>query len=83
MQLPKLKLNHFHFPKQVKTLKIVANKMFRYPRNCLLNFASEFLTKCSVKLNEINKKSAQEKNLELLDQKCFIKLNEVQLSLLS
>lgn len=57
--------------------------MFRYPRNCLLNFTSEFLTKCSVKLNEINKKSAQEKNLELLDQKCFIKLNEVQLSLLS
>ena len=54
--------------------------MLRYPRNCLLNFASEFLTKCSVKLNEINKKSAQEKNLELLDQKCFIKLNEVPLS---
>ena len=51
--------------------------MFSYPRNCLLNFTSEFLTKCSVKLNEINKKSAQEKNLELLDQKCFIKLNEV------
>ena len=51
--------------------------MLRYPRNCLLNFTSEFLTKCSVKLNEINKKSAQEKNLELLDQKCFIKLNEV------
>ena len=51
--------------------------LLRYPRNCLLNFASDFLTKCSVKLNEINKKSAQEKNLELLDQKCFIKLNEV------
>ena len=53
--------------------------MLRYPRNCLLNFASDFLTKCSVKLNEINKKSAQEKNLELLDQKCFIKLNEVHI----
>ena len=51
--------------------------MFSYPRNCLLNFTSEFLTKCSVKLNEINKKSAQEKSLELLDQKCFIRLNEV------
>ena len=51
--------------------------MVRYPRNCLLNFTSEFLAKCSTKMNEINKKSAQEKSLELLDQKCFIRLNEV------
>ena len=55
---------------------------FRYPRNCLLNIASDFLSKCSSKLNEINKKSAQEKNLELLDQKCFIKLNEVASSMI-
>ena len=33
---------------------------FRYPRNCLLNFTASFLTTCSAKLNEINKKSAQE-----------------------
>jgi hypothetical protein len=55
---------------------------FRYPRSCLLNFSSDFLTKCSIKLNEINKKSAHEKNLELLDQKCFIKLNEVASSMI-
>ena len=55
---------------------------FRHPRNCLLNIASDFLSKCSVKLIEINKKSAQEKNLELLDQKCFIRLNEVASSMI-
>ena len=55
---------------------------FRYPRNCLLNFASEFFTKCSTKLSEINKKSAHEKNIELFDQKCFIRLNEVASSMI-
>lgn len=55
---------------------------FRHPRNCLLNFASDFLTNCSIKLNEINKKASQEKHLELLDQKCFIKLNEVASSMI-
>ena len=55
---------------------------FRYPRNCLLSTASDFLKKCSIKLNEINKKSAQEKNFDLLDQKCFIKLNEVATSMI-
>ena len=55
---------------------------FRYPRNCLLNSASDFLKKCSHKLNEVNKKSAQEKSLDLLDQKCLIKLNEVATSMI-
>ena len=55
---------------------------FRYPRNCLLNISSDFLKKCSIKLNEINKKSAQEKTLELFDQKCLIKLNEVATSMI-
>ena len=55
---------------------------FRYPRNCLLSIASDFLTKCSIKLNEINKKSAQEKSLELFDQKCLMKLNEVATSMM-
>ena len=55
---------------------------FRYPRNCLLNISSDFLKKCSIKLNEINKKSAQEKSLDLFDQKCLIKLNEVATSMI-
>ena len=41
---------------------------FRQPRNCLLNMAAELLRCCSTKLTEINKKAAQEKSVELLDQ---------------
>ena len=36
----------------------------------------------TTKLKEINKKSAQEKTLELFDQKCLIKLNEVATSMI-
>ena len=54
---------------------------FRFPRNCILNFSAEFLVKCTAKLNEINKKSSQEKQIELLDQKCYIRLNEIASSL--
>ncbi|XP_023345789.1 protein unc-80 homolog [Eurytemora carolleeae] len=55
---------------------------FRYPRNCLLNFSADFLSSCSAKLNEINKKSAQEKTIELVDIKCYIRLNEVASSMI-
>ena len=34
----------------------------------LLNMAAELLRCCSTKLTEINKKAAQEKSVELLDQ---------------
>jgi hypothetical protein len=33
--------------------------VYRHPRSCLLNFTADFLSKCSAKLAEINKKSAQ------------------------
>ena len=33
----------------------VKREEFRHPRNCLLNFATDFYKLCSGKLNEINK----------------------------
>ena len=55
---------------------------FCQPRNSLLSLTAEFVTKCSSKLAEINKKASQEKSLELLDNKCFMKLVDVAHSLL-
>ena len=55
---------------------------FRYPRHCLLNCSGDFLIKCTNKLNEINKRSAQEKSLDLLDPKCLVILNSVASSML-
>lgn len=52
------------------------------PRNSLLSLTADFVSKCSAKMQEINKKSAQEKNLELLDNKCYMKLVDVAHSLL-
>ena len=59
-------------------------KLDRYcqPRNSLLLLISNFVIKCSTKLAEINKKDRQEKSVELLDNKCYMKLVEIAHSLL-
>ncbi|XP_050693714.1 protein unc-80 homolog isoform X3 [Eriocheir sinensis] len=56
---------------------------FRQPRDTLLHVVAEFLTTCSQRLSDINKKSGQEsKNLDLLDTKSHLRLAEVAHSLL-
>ncbi|XP_066978451.1 protein unc-80 homolog isoform X1 [Macrobrachium rosenbergii] len=56
---------------------------FRQPRDTLLHVVAEFLTTCSTRLNEINKKSGQEsKHSDLLDTKSHLRLAEVAHSLL-
>ena len=52
------------------------------PRNSLLSLISEFVVKCSAKLTEINKKDRQDKSVELLDSKCYMKLVDIAHSLL-
>jgi len=52
------------------------------PRNSLLSLISDFVVKCSAKLAEINKKDRQEKSIELLDSKCYMKLVDIAHSLL-
>ncbi|CAL4091464.1 unnamed protein product, partial [Meganyctiphanes norvegica] len=56
---------------------------FRQPRDTLLHVVAEFLTTCSARLQEINKKLGHEnKQSELLDNKCHMRLSEVAHSLL-
>ncbi|XP_069159541.1 protein unc-80 homolog isoform X1 [Procambarus clarkii] len=56
---------------------------FRQPRDTLLHVVAEFLTTCSQRLAEINKKAGQEsKHSDLLDTKCHLRLAEVAHSLL-
>nr|XP_027221615.1 protein unc-80 homolog [Penaeus vannamei] len=56
---------------------------FRQPRDTLLHVVAEFLTTCSTRLSEINKKAGQEsKHSDLLDTKCHLRLAEVAHSLL-
>ena len=59
-------------------------KLDRYcqPRNSLLSLISDFVVNCSAKLTEINKKERQEKSMELLDNKCYMKLVDIAHSLL-
>lgn len=59
-------------------------KLDRYcqPRNSLLSLISDFVVNCSAKLAEINKKERQEKSMELLDNKCYMKLVDIAHSLL-
>lgn len=46
---------------------------FRQPRDTLLHVVAEFLTTCSSRLAEINKKAGQEsKHSDLLDTKCHL-----------
>ena len=52
------------------------------PRNSVLSLVSEFVVKCSTKLQEINKKDRQEKYFELLDLKCSFKLADIAHSLI-
>lgn len=52
---------------------------FRRPRNTLLNMVGDFVARCSTRLVELNKKSQDGKNIELLDSKCHV----VNLSILS
>ena len=52
------------------------------PRNSVLSLVSEFVIKCTAKLQEINKKDRQEKSLELLDLKCSFKLVDIAHSLI-
>ncbi|XP_042207937.1 protein unc-80 homolog isoform X3 [Homarus americanus] len=56
---------------------------FRQPRDTLLHVVAEFLTTCSLRLAEINKKAGQDnKHADLLDTKCHLRLAEVAHSLL-
>ncbi|XP_072743186.1 protein unc-80 homolog isoform X2 [Anoplolepis gracilipes] len=55
---------------------------FRRPRNTLLNMVGDFVTRCSTRLVELNKKSQDGKNIELLDSKCHVRLADIAHSLL-
>jgi len=51
----------------------VLRSEFRRPRDVLLTMVAEFLTKCTARLNDINKKSGQDsKSFELLDTKAHV-----------
>ncbi|CAB4054728.1 UNC80 [Lepeophtheirus salmonis] len=52
------------------------------PRNSILLLTGEFIIMCSTKLSEINKKTSSEKQLELMDNKCYMKLVDIAHSLL-
>ncbi|XP_021940294.1 protein unc-80 homolog isoform X4 [Zootermopsis nevadensis] len=61
----------------------VLRSEFRRPRDILLSMVAEFHTKCTVRLNEINKKSGQDsKTIELLDIKSHVRLADIAHSLL-
>lgn len=45
---------------------------FRRPRDTLLNMVGDFVTRCSARLVELNKKSQDGKTIELLDSKCHV-----------
>ncbi|XP_029661672.1 protein unc-80 homolog [Formica exsecta] len=55
---------------------------FRRPRNTLLNMVGDFVARCSTRLIELNKKSQDGKNIELLDSKCHVRLADIAHSLL-
>ncbi|XP_067205239.1 protein unc-80 homolog isoform X2 [Linepithema humile] len=55
---------------------------FRRPRDTLLNMVGDFVTRCSARLIELNRKSPDGKNIELLDSKCHVRLAEIAHSLL-
>ncbi|XP_070172138.1 protein unc-80 homolog isoform X4 [Polyergus mexicanus] len=55
---------------------------FRRPRNTLLNMVGDFVARCSTRLIELNKKSQDGKNIELLDTKCHVRLADIAHSLL-
>uniref|UniRef100_T1IVG6 Uncharacterized protein n=1 Tax=Strigamia maritima TaxID=126957 RepID=T1IVG6_STRMM len=56
---------------------------FRKPRDALLNVVAEFLTKCTSRLVDLNKRMGQENKIQdLLDTKCHIRLADVAHSLL-
>ncbi|KAJ9574016.1 hypothetical protein L9F63_008613, partial [Diploptera punctata] len=61
----------------------VLRSEFRRPRDILLSMVAEFLTKCTTRLNEINKKSGQDsKAVELLDIRAHVRLADIAHSLL-
>lgn len=45
---------------------------FIRPRDTLLNMVGEFNARCTTRLAELNKKSQDGKNIELLDSKCHV-----------
>ncbi|XP_032667267.1 protein unc-80 homolog isoform X7 [Odontomachus brunneus] len=55
---------------------------FRRPRDTLLNMVGDFVTRCSARLIELNKKSQDGKTIELLDSKCHVRLADIAHSLL-
>nr|XP_033339451.1 protein unc-80 homolog isoform X5 [Megalopta genalis] len=55
---------------------------FRRPRDTLLNMVGDFVSRCSARLVELNKKSQDGKVIELLDTKCHIRLAEIAYTLL-
>ncbi|XP_058795328.1 protein unc-80 homolog isoform X2 [Phymastichus coffea] len=55
---------------------------FVRPRDTLLNMVGEFVSRASVRLVELNKKSQDGKNVELLDSKCHVRLADIAHSLL-
>ncbi|XP_059490383.1 protein unc-80 homolog isoform X4 [Neocloeon triangulifer] len=61
----------------------VMRNEFRRPRDILLSMVADFLTKCSARLMELNKKTQQEgKPVELMDIKAHVRLSDIAHSLL-
>ncbi|XP_071444564.1 protein unc-80 homolog isoform X1 [Hetaerina americana] len=70
------------YERDLEDSEILRNE-FRRPRDILLSMVAEFLTKCTARLTELNKKSGQEgKPIELLDIKSHVRLADVAHSLL-
>ncbi|KAG8225919.1 hypothetical protein J437_LFUL005955 [Ladona fulva] len=70
------------YERDLEDSEILRNE-FRRPRDILLSMVAEFLTKCTARLSELNKKSGQDgKPIELLDSKSHVRLADVAHSLL-
>lgn len=65
------KARHF-YERDNEDVENLHKNEFRRPRNTLLNMVGDFVARCSIRLVELNKKSQDGKNIELLDSKCHV-----------
>jgi len=65
------KVRHFYDRDNEDAENIHQNE-FRRPRDTLLNMVGDFVVRCSARLIELNRKSQDGKNIELLDSKCHV-----------
>ncbi|KAJ1528104.1 hypothetical protein ONE63_008019 [Megalurothrips usitatus] len=71
-----------NYDRDMEDSEVLRNE-YRRPRDILLYMVAEFLTKCTTRLAELNKKPGGDgKAVELLDTRAHIRLSEVALSLL-